>query len=197
MFIVLYGISASGKTTQKMLLKKWLESKGYKVLTTEEPSNLEIGKIIKRIIRGEITFPRKALVYLFVADRIHHTEKVIRPALEKGFIVICERYYLDTIAYHLLEGHSRDFLEEINKVELLPDFSIYIDISPETSLKRMGGECKKIYEKEDVLRKVRKNFLDLIEEYKEREEIYVVNGERSIEEVFREIKGIVEKKLNK
>ena len=191
-FIVLYGIAASGKTTQMKLIGKWLKDLGYDVLLTKEPTNSEIGILLKRIVRGERNFPRRGLVYLFIADRMDHVENVIKPALNDGKIVICERYYLDTIAYQMLEGYSKEFLEKINIVDLYPDMSIFLDISVEESIKRMErlSEVRKIYEKRDILEKVRKNFLRLIEEYNKtgRDRIIIVNGERPIEDVFEEIK---------
>ncbi len=198
-FIVLYGIAASGKTTQMKLIGNWLRSLGYDVLLTKEPTNSKVGMLLKRIVRGEEDFPRKALVYLFIADRIWHVENVVKPALKEGKIIICERYYLDTIAYQMLEGYSKEFLETINKVEVYPDVSIYIDVDPEESIRRMEkiGEMPKIYEKLEILKKVRENFLNLIKEYNERgkDKIYIVDGNRRIIEVFEEIKKIIKREL--
>lgn len=198
-FIVLYGIAASGKTTQMNLIGNWLKNLGYDILLTKEPTNSEVGILLKRIVRGERKFPRKGMVYLFIADRIDHVENVIKPALNEGKIVICERYYLDTIVYQMLEDYSKEFLEMINKVDLYPDISIYLDISVEESIRRMEkiGEIPKIYEKKEILEKVRNNFLKIIEEYnrKGKDKIYIVDGEKTIEEVFEKIKKIIEKGL--
>ncbi len=199
-FIVIYGISASGKSTQLKLLSNWLTSEGYSVICTKEPSNGPVGKLLKEIVRGKIEVDRKSLLFLFNADRIDHTERVIKKGIREGKIVICERYYLDTLAYHLLEGYPLEYLEEVvfGSGVLFPDLSIFIDISPEEALRRLNSlnEERKIYENRETLSAVRRNFKYLIERYSKVDQILVVNGELPKEDVFSLIKEkIIKKKI--
>jgi dTMP kinase len=134
------------------------------------------------------------LQLLFSADRSHHIEKEIIPALESGKIVICDRYFISTISYGMLDV-EKDWLKALNSKFLLPDIIFIIDVPVEVSIERIKASRFgfELFEEKKKLEKIRNNFLELSKEYKN---CFVINGNRSIEEVHKEIVKIVEEKLN-
>ncbi len=192
-FIVFEGIDGAGLTTQANLLEKALKKAGYKVVLTKEPTNGLIGGLIRACLKNEWKTSLLSLQLLFAADRAHHLEKEILPALKKGKIVICDRYLLSTIAYGMI-SLEKEWLKFINSKFLQPDLTILLDLSVEVSLKRIklsrfGAE---LFEKKEELRKVRKNYLKLAKEFPN---VYVVDASRSIEEVHEEVKKLVNRVL--
>ena len=96
-FIVIEGIDNAGKGTQSALLAEHLRSKGFKVLLTKEPTNGILGGISKAALNKELTLSNKALQLLFCADRAHHLDTEIEPAMQDGFIVLCDRYFFSML----------------------------------------------------------------------------------------------------
>ena len=198
-FIVFEGIDGSGKTTQYILLSSYLIEKGYNVLLTEEPTREIItGHFVKAALSHKEKFPKEVYLLLFVADRIAHVDKRIRPALEKGKIVISDRYYFSTYAYQVAQGIDEQIVRglknflNINLPE--PDIVFYIDVSPDVAIERLYGREKstvELYEKKEFLEKVRENYLHLAEECG----FIVIDGERDILEIQRDIRKEVEKVL--
>jgi len=188
-FIVFEGIDGSGKTTQAKLLQEELKRNGFGVLLTKEPTDGPIGQIIRKGLRGELNFSMKTIQLLFTADRSYHLETTILPALREGKVVISDRYFYSTIAYGMLEL-EKEWLKKINSGFLEPDMVFLIDIDPETSLERLSTsrKAKEKFEDLEKLRKVRGNYLEISREYKN---FYVVNGNRSAEEIHRDILKIV------
>ena len=192
-FIVFEGIDGAGLTTQAELLEKYLRSKKYEVVLTKEPTNNLIGGIIRAALKKEWSTSNRTLQLLFSADRAHHLEKEIIPALENGKIVISDRYFISTIAYGMIEL-EKDWLKALNSKFLLPDIIFMIDVPVEVSIKRIKASRFgfELFEEKKKLEKIRNNFLELSKEYKN---CFVINGNRSIEEVHKEIVKIVEEKL--
>jgi len=193
-FIAFEGLDGSGQSTQAGLLQKWLNQTSRAHLTKEPTNN-----IIGGLIRGQLTSDWKTrpecLQLLFAADRAHHLEKEIAPVLKQGSTVITDRYAFSTIAYGAIEIQDRDWLIEINKPFILPDITFFIKVSPRVCLERIRKNRfhLELFEKEQVLTKVWQNYEELSQLF---ENSYVINGERSIEEVFEEIKKTVHSKLN-
>jgi dTMP kinase len=192
-FIVFEGIDGAGLTTQAELLEKYLRSKKYEVVLTKEPTNNLIGGLIRAALKKEWITSSRTLQLLFSADRAHHLEKEIIPALENGKIVISDRYFISTIAYGMIEL-EKDWLKALNSKFLLPDIIFIIDIPVEVSIERIKASRFgfELFEEKKKLEKIRNNFLELSKEYKN---CFVINGNRSIEEVHKEIVKIVEEKL--
>ncbi len=190
MFITFEGIDGSGKTTQINLLKNWFEKKGYDVLITSEPTNEEVGKILRKRLKEKTHGWVEAL--LFAADRALHCEKTINPNLNK--IVICDRYVHSSLAYQSAEGVDKEWIKCLNKMFPEPDIIIYIDIKPETAMKRIKSRKKETekYEQENFLRKVRENYLSM-----KGGKFKVINGEKTVEDVHKEIISLVTQQLFK
>ncbi|MEM4182107.1 MAG: dTMP kinase [Candidatus Pacearchaeota archaeon] len=191
LFIVFEGIDGSGKTTQAIKFANYLFSKNkYKnVLLTREPYE---DKKIREILHLEENPYSKAelLSKLFVEDRKKHLKKVIWPALKRNIDVVCDRYSLSTLAYQQAQGVQLKKLLKMHKGLLIPDIIFLIDISSEVAMKRMGNDLKRgveqKFEKEkSFIEKVRRNYFFLANLDKHR--VFVINGEKNIEKVFKEV----------
>lgn len=201
MFISFEGIDKSGKSTQISLLVDYLKQKGYEAVQTCEPGGTRLGKKIERILLEPSTKEISGIseLFLYLADRAEHVEKIIKPALEKGKIVISDRFADATIAY---QGHGREldipWIKELNKRVthgLSPDITFLLDISPDLAQKRSGSEGKDRIENEKISfhQKVRQGYLKLAKRHTER--IKAINGEGSVEEIQLTIRKILAKHL--
>jgi dTMP kinase len=161
-FIVIEGLDGSGKTTQATLLEKKLE-KNYKVLLTAEPSRCKIGTFIREsYLYEDKRLPTEAEALLFAADRIEHMYKEIKPALDVEKLVICDRYVYSSLAYQGSAGLSLEWIKTINARALQPDFSIFIDVSPERVIERLQRK-KSVMETLETQKKVREVYLKFVE----------------------------------
>jgi len=193
-FIIFEGLDGSGTTTQANLLFKYFKKQGKKVYLTGEPTRSLIGGLIEGQIAGDWKSTPECLQLLFTADRAHHLEKEIIPLLKKRISIICVRYLLSTLSYGELDIKDGKWLREINKKFILPDITFLLKVSPKICIQRIKKERfhKELFEKEDKLKKVFKNYLKFAKRFKN---IYIINGEKSIKEVFSQIKNIVHSKL--
>lgn len=201
MFISFEGIDKSGKSTQISLLVDWVKQKGYEVVQTSEPGGTGLGEKIEKILLEPSTKEINGIseLFLYLADRAEHVEKIIKPALEKGKIVISDRFADATIAY---QGYGRrldtPWVEELNKRAthgFLPDITFLLDISPDLAKKRSGSEEKDRIENEKISfhQKVRQGYLKLAKKHAGR--IKVINGEGSVEEIQLRIRKMLGKHL--
>ena len=139
--IVFEGIEGSGKTTASRNLEKFLSTKNYKTMWTREPTTSKIGCLIENILLSQISVAEEAIPLLFAADRADHTRRVILPSINEGYVVISDRYVHSSLAYQKSGMKKRfkvDWLQEINKYALKPDLVIFLDVSPEEGLSRIG-----------------------------------------------------------
>ena len=146
-WITLEGGDGSGKTTQSNLLAEWLDAAGRAVVRTREPGGSEVGQLIRDIVlhhRGDIAPRAEALLY--AADRAHHVATVVRPALERGDVVLQDRYLDSSVAY---QGAGRILdATEIRDLSLwaaegaLPDLTILLDLDPATARTRLDSADK-------------------------------------------------------
>ena len=140
-FITLEGIDGSGKTTQGIFLKNKLEEFGKDVLFTREPGGVKGAEEIRKLlVQGEKDrWSNITEILLFFASRRHHLEKVLLPAINKGKVVICDRFTDSTIIYQGRENiHLKKMIIELNKsvIGIVPDLTLIIDIDPTKSLNR-------------------------------------------------------------
>jgi dTMP kinase len=184
-FIVLEGIDGSGKTTQASLLYSLLLSKGKKVLLTKEPTQTLLGSLIRSALNGECKISKAALQLLFCADRAEHVKR-ITPLLRKEWVVISDRYAFSTIAYGAASGLNYKWLVDINSVLLYPDLTLILDVSADTAIKRINAtrKIKSIFEEKSFQTRARETYLKIASEF---ENVKVINAERSVEEVRKEI----------
>ncbi|MFD5226601.1 dTMP kinase [Microbacterium sp. NPDC058342] len=169
-WITLEGGDGSGKTTQAELLAEWLGARGRTVLRTREPGGSEVGTLIRDIVlhhRGEIAPRAEALLY--AADRAHHVATVVRPAIERGEVVIQDRYLDSSVAY---QGAGRVLdATEVRDLSLwaaegaLPDLTVLLDIDPLVARRRLDAADKPFdrleAEKEEFHARVRESYLGL------------------------------------
>ena len=194
-FIVFEGIDGAGKTTQIQLLAKRLRESGVDVDVSAEPTTNESGKALRRALSGQDKKSYCEMAAMFVLDRIGHNYE-IRELVDAGKTVISDRYYYSSLAY---QGKATDY----NWVRTMnidcpdirrPDVCIYLDLTPEESLKRIsnGRESVEIYENLEKLTEVRASFYYTIEDLrKDGEQIFIVDASRSIEKISDEIFNIV------
>ncbi|MEO5743804.1 MAG: dTMP kinase [Terracoccus sp.] len=165
-FVCFEGGDGAGKSTQVRLLREALESEGHDVLVTRQPGGTELGAAIRELVlHGDHVSPR-AEALLFAADKAHHVDELIRPALAAGQIVITDRYTDSSIAY---QGAGRDLgADEIRVLQrwavagVLPDLTVVLDVSPEVGRARRGERPDRLEAEADTFHgAVRQGFLAL------------------------------------
>ena len=195
-FIVFEGIDGSGKSTHADLLRRKLEADGEKVYLTAEPSEGEAGKLLRRCLTKEADLPEEAIAGLFMTDRIDHIKNPvfgILSHLEKGETVLCDRYYFSSFAYNSIYA-PMEWVMEINAVArrlLRPDLTVFLDIDPESfSLRTESRGTTERYEKVDLLRRVRDNYMKAFSLLPD-ERVEIVDNRGSIEEAAARIYAAV------
>lgn len=192
-FIVFEGIDGCGKSTQVKLLANYLKKKKKKILITDEPTKGPIGKLTRKALANKIKIDNLGLQMLFMADRAHHLQNEVIPYLKKGYIVICDRYAFSTIAYGGIKLDINWFITA-NKFFLLPDFTFILKINPKQSLLRLKKSRSQleIFEKIKILKRASINYQKISKVFNN---CYLIDGEKSIEEVFNQIKKIIDQKI--
>lgn len=195
MFITFEGGEGTGKTTQINILKKYLEDQGLEVITTREPGGVISAENIRTVIFDNEIDPITETM-LYAAARREHYIKKIKPALDAGKIVICDRFIDSSIVYQgIVRGVGVDLVENINKYAINnvePDLTIFFDLDPETGLKRVSlrNEQMNRFDKEslDFHLKVRKGY-NLLS--KARNRFILIDASKSIEDVTKQIINIM------
>ncbi len=191
-FLVLEGIDGSGTSTHSNLLKGFLESKDFKVHLTVEPSESDIGKLVRKFLKDK-NVPPTTDALLFAADRDFHYQNEIKEKLSKGYVVISDRYIESSIVYQSLQSDevSIDWVKNINKFAGKADLTIILDIDPKISLARKTSENLEKFEYISFLDKVRNLYLSRAKE----EGYFIINTNDIIEFVQQKIQDIVLDKL--
>lgn len=199
MFITFEGLDYSGKSTQVQLLVSRLSRKQFNVLLLREPGGTDIGERIRTILldKEAMAMTTIAELFLFSASRAQLVEEVIKPALNGGLVVVCDRFYDSTTAY---QGSGRQIgietVQAINRAAvggLVPALTLFIDIPPEEVEKRMrrgqGGKDRMESNGRDFYGRVRQGYLDLA---KKEKRFVVINGMQSIDVIEEEVWTFVE-----
>ncbi len=197
MFITFEGADGCGKTTQIKLIDEYLRSKGYKTLLTREPGSKGLGEKIREILlnyEGEVS--SRCESFLFLADRAQHVDCIIKPALQEGTIVLCDRHTDSTVAY---QGYGRGLdIEEIKKLNALatgglkPDLTIVFDVDIETSQARVGKNKDRMESAGiEFFKKVREGFLEIAKEEPQR--VKVINSSDTIENIHKKVVELIGK----
>jgi dTMP kinase len=199
LFITFEGGDGVGKTTQAALLDEWLAARGRTVVRTREPGGTEVGVLIRDIVlhhRGEVAARAEALLY--AADRAHHVETVVKPALERGEVVIQDRYLDSSVAY---QGAGRVLgRDEVRELSLwatgglLPDLTVLLDLDHDAARDRLDADDKPFdrLESEQAAfhSRVRHEFLALAAAEPER--FLVLDASRSPADLATDIQGRVQ-----
>jgi dTMP kinase len=194
LFIAFEGGDGAGKSTQARLLRAWLEGLGHTVVVTREPGGTDFGRTVRELVlHGDHVAPR-AEALLFAADRAHHVETLIRPALGRGEVVITDRYMDSSIAY---QGAGRDLgVDEVRELNvwatggLMPTLTVLVDLPTAVGRARRGGVHDRLEaEADDFHGAVREHFLTLAAADPGR--YLVVDGELSRDQIHELVRARV------
>ena len=190
-FIAFEGGEGTGKSTQSKLLQKWLEQEGENVVLSREPGGTDLGKDLRKILLGHETgiISPRAEALLYAADRAHHVFSVIRPGLDRGDVVITDRYFDSSAAY---QGAGRVLNpSEVARISrwatesLYPTLTILIDVPAEIGLGRLQSRDRLEAEPTEFHERVRQEFLQIA--MMDPERYFVVDGTQSVEEIHTQI----------
>lgn len=161
-FIVFEGLDGCGKTFHCKVLCDYLNSVGIKSIQTCEPTKDEMGKLLRRYLSGEIATSPEGIAGLFIADRLDHITKEggLLDLLDNGVNVICDRYYLSSIAYNA-QNHSTEWVYNLNKtaIDLLtPDLVVFLDMPAFKEDRISARGEKEIYETQEYQQMVKKRY---------------------------------------
>ncbi|MBT2617092.1 MULTISPECIES: dTMP kinase [unclassified Bacillus (in: firmicutes)] len=197
-FITMEGPEGAGKTTITQMLGKALQQEGYQVLLTREPGGVPISEQIREVIlnKDNTAMDSRTEALLYAAARRQHLVEVVMPELERGGIVLCDRFIDSSLAY---QGHARGLdIEEVYNInkfaigDMMPDATLFFDIDPEEGLKRIQSNGEREVNRLDLEaldfhKKVCEGYQFIINRWKER--FIIVDAGRTIEEVFEETKA--------
>lgn len=204
LFITMEGPEGAGKTTILQLLGESLESLGYDVLLTREPGGISISEQIREVIlnKENTEMDGRTEALLYAAARRQHLVEIVIPALERGKIVLCDRFIDSSLAY---QGYARalgmDEVYAINQFAIggvMPDITFFFDIDPVEGLKRIKKNDNREVNRLDLEEltfheKVREGYLKVIDKWKER--FIVIDASRELEEVMEDAQSKLLKKL--
>lgn len=190
-FIVLEGLDGAGTTTQLERLSAALRAEGHRVFATREPSDGPIGTSIRQALTGRLGLPQgrgpltpETLALLFAADRMDHLAAQVEPALERGEIVICDRYVLSSLAY---QGSSlpMEWVGTINGRALAPDLTLFVSVDAATAARRRSvrGAAEELYEADEAQRRILKQYEKALKSKAVKGRVVRIDGGRPIDEV--------------
>lgn len=199
LFITFEGIDGCGKTTQLNLLAQYLLSNGKEVLITREPGAKGLGEKLREILlnyEGEVSSNCEA--FLFLADRAQHIDTIVKPAINACKIVLCDRHTDSTIAY---QGYGRgvdiEQLRMLNNIAtsgFKPDLTFVFDIDVETAFQRVGKSQDRMESAGvEFFEKTRNGYLEIGKQEPDR--VKVLNSNDTIENIFAQVKDIIDKNL--
>lgn len=140
-FVVVEGPDGAGTTTQAAALAEALRARGLDVLATAEPSDGPVGRLARAHVRGEIALGPLGAAHVFTADRADHLEREIRPALQAGRWVVCDRYLLSTLAYQGAEGVDRELVLAASDGFDIPDLTVFLQVGGPQLAARLAGRA--------------------------------------------------------
>jgi len=195
-FFVLEGGEGAGKSTQARRLAEAIEGRGYEVVVTFEPGATTVGKRLREVLldKANTHLDPRTEALLYAADRAQHVAEVIRPALERGAVVISDRYIDSSVAYQAggrgLPEHEVRRLSRWATSGLLPDLTMLLDVDPADGLARTTGPGDRL-EAEAIQfhQRVRESFLDLAR--RRRSRYLVVNADASADQVHEQVLAAV------
>lgn len=198
MFITFEGGDGAGKSTQVQILTEWLNAQGRKAIGTEEPGGTELGWALRDLILfGEDINPR-AEALLYAADRSHHIDTVVRPALEAGTIVVADRYFDSSVAYQGVgRGLGAEWIERLNlwgAGDLKPDLTILLDLDVSKLPERITRDLDRLERAGEEFHQVtRQAFLDRAAAEPNR--FVIIDAAPAVEEIAAQVRVVVAQKL--
>jgi len=180
MYIVFEGIDGSGKSTQIRMLKEWIEDNGLEVETLVEPTDSEIGKLIRKILQrpdAQTERIQNTLALLFAADRMLIMDKLE----DESKIVISDRSFISSLAYQ----NPAEWVEVLNRYAKKPDLLLLLDLDVKKSVARTSGEDT--FENEEFLTGVKENYLRLAKDYEHK----IIDANNGVNKVSSDIKKAV------
>lgn len=208
-FITFEGGEGTGKSTQIKLLEDYLKEKGKDIITTKEPGGTEVGLEIRKLLvcGDKDKFDATAEALLYFADRHIHLSKKIWPAMEKGCIVMSDRFADSTFAYQYWGYNkrvSKETLQQLYQIavgDFKPDLTIILDIDPKIGLERSFNKAKSMEVKElrfegrefEFHQNLRNGFLEIAKEEPNR--CVVLDANKTIEELHKDIVKVVNQRL--
>lgn len=193
-FVDIEGLDGSGASTQLGLVAKRLRQLDIAPYLTKEPTKGPIGRLVRQALQGEFnSLPHSSLQMLFAADRGRHLNEEIIPKLKRGEMVITDRYVWSSIAFGSIDC-SKEWLFELNREFILPDLSIFLEVTPEVCLERVVKERKRVelFEEEEKLSQAWDTYNWLATKYWWAQ-IVIVDGEQEKEKVTEDIMGVIAK----
>lgn len=192
-FITIEGPEGAGKTTIIEMLLEKLESEGYPIMKTREPGGIEISEQIRNVIlnKNNTAMDGRTEALLYAAARRQHLVEKVLPAIEQGFIVLCDRFIDSSLAYQgFARGIGMDEVYSINTFAIdnrMPDATLYFDIDPEIGMKRIndhkGREVNRLdLENLEFHRKVREGYQLLSRKYSNR--IIEIDASQPLQKVY-------------
>lgn len=195
LLIVFEGTDGTGKSTQLRLLADALQERGLNVITSREPTEGRYGQEIRKLYTNRNTISREEELDLFLADRKEHVETLLTPALNAGKVILCDRYYLSTIAYQGAAGLDPARILARNDFAPEPDLALLFHAPIQTGVDRITkgrGESLNDFEKEEYLRKVASHFAEMDFPFIRR-----IDASGSIEEIHQQILGLLQPILDR
>ncbi|MBG9548605.1 dTMP kinase [Bacillus firmus] len=203
-FITVEGPEGAGKTTIIDMLASNLAEEGYQVLQTREPGGIEIAEQIRSVIldKKNTKMDPRTEALLYAAARRQHLAEKVKPALDEGYIILCDRFIDSSLAY---QGYARGLgIEEVYSINsfaiegMMPELTLYFDIEPEAGLERInqhkGREVNRLdLEQLDFHHKVREGYLKLMELYPER--IFKIDASKPLEEVYQQAESKLKERI--
>ncbi len=193
-FLVFEGIDGSGKTTQVQKVYQRLKDLGRDVTATFEPTNGPIGSLIRQMLSGRMPADQRTIASLFAADRtdhLVHPETGIRKLMDEGKTIVCDRYYFSSYAYHA-QYIDMDWVIQANSLNadiLRPTATLFIDVDPDVCIQRIQAsrENLEIYEKIDIMKKVRDNYFKAFDRLKHQEAVIIIDGNDTQDKVAEKV----------
>jgi dTMP kinase len=202
MFFSIDGGDGTGKSTQIVLFREWLQSRGLEVVACRDPGSTRLGEAVREILLHgrDLRIDRRSEMLLYMAARAQMTEEIIRPALASGKTVVCDRYLLANVVY---QGHAGGLdvsaLWEVGLIAtagLLPDLTIVLDLPAEKAAMRLARALDRMEQQGDAFhQRVRRGFLD--EAARQPERIAIVSADAPIEQVQAAIRQVAARWLGR
>jgi len=206
LFIVFEGIDGAGTTTQSQQTATWLRERGERVHVTGEPSTGPVGTLLRQVLGGRLvskdldgrpqSMDPATVALLFAADRLDHLQNEIRPHLDEGTHVVCDRYVLSSLAYQSVDVDLR-FVRQVNEKAPPPDVTFLLEVSAEVAMARVTASRRSRdgFENLGFQRKVAARYAEVAAAAAKSLEIHVLDGERAVSAVCADVRAVLDAKL--